>query len=162
MGWKISGLVVEGALDPSRLPGYPRDTGETVGIDDVLTGAIDYAVTSSGDWALVLDRDGRASFDDEALEAFSIHGRVLAFVTHSVVTLHGFAWYVDGSLVRRVFYSEGQLADEYGVAITAEERTETPLGEEDIFEIIWELTGLAWSVADDARYQRWTCTELPD
>lgn len=159
MGWKVAGLLVEGAAEAGLLGGRPRDTGETVAMDDVLGGAVDYAVGRVGGWTVVLDQQFRGVFDDEVVAGFSAGGRVLMFITNSVMSVHGFAWFVEGQLVRRVMYSEGELMDEVGERLPEEERLDTPLWEDDVFEIISELTGLAWGDADEAEYRRWTCTE---
>lgn len=96
MGWKVQGLAVEGAVDPAGLPGKPYEVGELVEFDEVFGQPRDYGVSSVAGWTCIADPQFRVVFDDEAVQALSCTGRALAWVTNSVSTLHGFAWYVDG------------------------------------------------------------------
>ncbi|GAA1615883.1 hypothetical protein GCM10009764_44260 [Nocardia ninae] len=158
VGWKVNGLIVEGSLDPARLPGQPQDTGETVDLDTVHRRPCDYGITELDGWTFIADPALRAAFNDEAALALTSTGRTLAWVTNSVATLHGFAWYVDGKPVRRIMYAEGVPVDEFGDSLSEEVAAPAPLGEDYVFEMMQRLTGRAWGDAADAPYHVWTCT----
>ncbi|MFF2554615.1 DUF6461 domain-containing protein [Nocardia sp. NPDC058058] len=159
MGWKVNGLIVEGTLDPGRLPGRPRDTGESVDIDTVHERPCDYGIAMVGGWTLIADPQFLASFNDDAVREISDHGRALAWVTNSVSTLHGFAWYVDGAPVRRIVYAEGEIVDEIGEPIAEEAAAPEPLDEDYVFEMMTRLTGQGWGDGADARYRVWSRTQ---
>ncbi|MGW4633683.1 DUF6461 domain-containing protein [Nocardia sp. NPDC004415] len=159
MGWQAQGVIVEGTVDPAGLPGRPRDTGERVDLDEVHRRPCDYGVAEVDGWTFLADPDMRVTFDDEVLEGLSGSGRVLAWVSNSVSTVHGFGWYRDGELVRRIVYVEGEVADEYGPALAAETNAPDNTDEDFVFEMMWRLTGLGWGVGADAVYSEWACTE---
>ncbi|MFE3988956.1 hypothetical protein ACFXPR_31130 [Nocardia tengchongensis] len=159
VGWKVNGLIVEGSVDPARLPGRPRDTGETLDIDAVYERPCDYGMAVVGGWTFIADPEFRASFNDDAVLEISDKGRALAWVTNSVSTLHGFAWYVDAVPVRRVVYAEGEVVDESGERLPEEASAPEPLSEDYVFEMIGRLTGKDWGDSANAPYRIWTCTE---
>ncbi|MFF0609041.1 hypothetical protein ACFYUD_10270 [Nocardia tengchongensis] len=159
MGWKVNGLIVEGPVDAARLPGRPRDTGQTLDIDAVYEHPCDYGIAVVGGWTFVADPEFRVSFNDDAVLQVSTKGRALAWVTNSVSTLHGFAWYVDGAPIRRVVYAEGEVVDESGEQLLEEALAPEPLSEDYVFEMIERLTGEGWGDGADAMYRVWTCTE---
>ncbi|WP_458687105.1 hypothetical protein [Nocardia tengchongensis] len=159
MGWKVNGLIVERPVDAARLPGRPRDTGETLDIDAVYARPCDYGIAVAGGWTFIADPDFRVSFNDYAVLQISPQGRALAWVTNSVSTLHGFAWYVDGAPLRRVVYAEGEVVDESGEPLREEALAPEPLSEDFVFEMIKRLTGQGWGDGADAVYRIWTCTE---
>ena len=50
MGWKVSGLIAEGSLDPSQLPGRPQETGEIIDLDLAYSRVVDYAIAGVDGW----------------------------------------------------------------------------------------------------------------
>jgi hypothetical protein len=144
VGWKVNGLIVEGPVDPVRLPGRPRDEGEAIDIDSVFRRPCDYGVASIRDWTFIADPGFRVSFNDEAVQELSTIGRTLAWVTNSVSTVHGIAWYIDRTPLRRIVYAEGQVVDEYGHPIPEEAAAPDPTDEDYVFEMMQRLTGCGW------------------
>ncbi|MFB7718468.1 DUF6461 domain-containing protein [Nocardia sp. NPDC056100] len=159
MGWKVNGLIVEGTVDAARLPGRPHETGETVAIDGVYERHCDYGIAVVGGWTFIADPEFLVSFNDEAAQALSVGGRALAWVTNSVASLHGFAWYVDGVAIRRIMYAEGAIADESGEPLPAEALVPEPGDEDYVFEMMARLTGQGWGEGADADYRVWSCSE---
>ncbi|MGV9408884.1 hypothetical protein ACWDOP_03130 [Nocardia sp. NPDC003693] len=157
MGWKVQGLAVDRAVDPADLPGRPYEVGELVEFDEVFRRPHDYGVSSVGGWTCISDPQFRVVFDDDAVRALSCTGRALAWVTNSVSTVHGFAWYVDGVPVRRIVYAEGEVVDEYGDPLTDESSALEPVGEDYMFEMMARLTELKFGAIADAPQSIWTC-----
>jgi hypothetical protein len=157
MGWKVQGLAVEGIVDPAGLPGQPNETGELVGFDEVFGQLRDYGVSSVGGWTCVADPQFRVVFDDEAVQALSRTGRALAWVTNSISTVHGFAWYVDGAPVRRIVYVEGEVVDEGGRPLPEETSAPKPIDEDYVFEMLARLAKLNFGEIADAPQAIWTC-----
>ncbi len=120
MGWKVSGLFAEGPFDPSRLPGRPQETGESIDLDLAYSRVVDYAIAGVDGWTAIVDPQFLTFFGDDAALVLSGTSRALSFVTHSVSDTHGFEWLLNGESVRRVIYSQGEVADEYGDALPEE------------------------------------------
>ncbi|MEV0853748.1 hypothetical protein [Nocardia fluminea] len=159
VGWKVEGLIVEGSVNPADLPGCPRKTGEVVDLDTVHGRPYEYGVAVVGNWTFIADSEFRVIFDEEAVVRIAGASRALAWVTNSVSTIHGFAWYREGEVVRQIIYAEGEVVDEYGPAIPEEEDAPEPLDEDYVFEMMERLTGVIWGAVADARYSVWACTE---
>ncbi|MRH92394.1 hypothetical protein GFY24_34070 [Nocardia sp. SYP-A9097] len=159
VGWKMNGLIVEGSVDPARLPGRPRDASETVDVDTVYERPCDYGMAVVGGWTFIADPQFRVSFNDDAVQEISDRGRALAWVTNSASTVHGFAWYVDGAPLRRIVFAEGEVVDESGERIPEEDSAPEPLSEDYVFEMMVRLTGQGWSDGGEALYRVWTCAE---
>lgn len=153
MGWKVSGLIAEGSLDPSRLPGSPRETGETIDPHLAYSRVVDYAIAGVDGWTAIADPHFLTFFGDDAAPALSGTSRALSFVTHSVSDTHGFEWFLNGESVRRVIYSQGEVVDEYGDALPEEKNLSDWVDDDCIFEIISRLTGLAWEHLAEAAYR---------
>jgi hypothetical protein len=153
MGWKVSGLIAEGSLDPSQLPGRPQETGEILDLDLAYSRVVDYAIAGVDGWTAVADPQFLTFFGDDAALALSGTSKALCFVTHSVSDTHGWEWLLNGESVRRIIYSQGEVVDEYGDALPEENDLPDWVDEDFIFEIIWRLTGLASGDVSDASYR---------
>ncbi|MEU0539622.1 hypothetical protein ABZ319_07105 [Nocardia sp. NPDC005978] len=153
----MQGLTLEGVVDVAGLPGRPFEVGEFVEFDAVFTEPRDYGVSSVGGWTCIADPQFRVVFDDAAVQALSCSGRVLAWVTNSVSTVHGFAWYIGGVPVRRIVYAEGEVVDEHGQPLPEEASAPEPVDEEFVFEMIARLTGLNFGVISAAPQSVWSC-----
>ncbi|MFD3508231.1 hypothetical protein [Nocardia sp. NPDC058666] len=151
-------MIVEGLVDPTNLPGRPSGTGVTVDIDAVHNEPYDYGVATVNGWTFIADPQFRVSFDDEAAVRVAGTSRALAWVTDSVSTTHGFAWYRRAELMRAIVYVEGEVVDEYGGTLPEEQNCPEPCSEDYVFEMMWRLTGVGWGAGADADYRVWTCT----
>ncbi len=158
VGWKVQGLIVQGSVDPTDLPGQPYETGESADIDTVHHGPHDYGVATVDGWTFIADPEFRVSFDEQAVLQVSGTRRALAWVTNSVSTTHGFAWYLEGEMVRQIIYTEGELADEHGAPLPEEQGAPEPLSEDYVFEMMLRLTGVGWGAGAGADYSVWVCT----
>ncbi|MBW0271361.1 hypothetical protein ATM97_11410 [Nocardia sp. MH4] len=156
MGWTANGLLVEGAVDPTRLPGHPGGSGETVDLAQAFSRPVDYAVAEVDGWTSILDPHILVTFDDDVVLALAETRRALAYVAHSVSDVYGFTWYSGGQPIRRIIYSAGELADESGEVLPDEARLEAAIDEDFTFDIIAGLTGLGWGKIADATYRVWT------
>lgn len=158
MGWHASGLIVQGNVDPAQFPGLPRASGQQLSGDEVYSDGFagEFATASVGAWNVVADPQLQAAFDDSLVAGLSRGSRALAFVTHGVSTVRGFAWYVDGSAIRRVIYAEGEVAEEYGAPIAEEAGLPDPIDEDYVFEIVARLTGMDWADIAEASYSVFT------
>ncbi|MBF6240708.1 hypothetical protein IU474_27040 [Nocardia otitidiscaviarum] len=157
MGWKVQGLFVEGVVDPADLPEQPSDGRELIEFDEVFRQLRGYGVSTVGGWTCIADPQFRVAFDDEAVRSLSRTGRALAWVTNSVSTVHGFAWYIDGVPVRRIVHAEGAVVDEYGPPLPEEVSAPGPFDEDHVFEMMARLAGLRWGEIADAPHGIWRC-----
>lgn len=155
MGWTANGLLVEGAIDVSRLPGHTADTGASVDLGEAFSRPVDYAVAEIGGWTSILDPHFQLTFDDDTALALAGDRRVLAYAAHSVSDTYGFAWYSGGQPLRRIIYAAGEIADETGGVLPEEARLAPGIDEDFVFDIIAGLTGLSWGAIADAAYRVW-------
>lgn len=158
MGWNVQGLIVEGSVDPADLPGRPRETGERADIDAVHHEPHHYGIATVAGWTFIADPEFRVSLDQQAVLQVAGTRRSFAWVTNSVSTTHGFAWYLEAAMVRRIIYTEGGVADEQGAPLPEEQDAPEPLSEDYVFEMMRRLTGVGWGEGADAVYSVWTCT----
>ncbi len=159
MGWKVQGLAVAGSPDVSGLAGRPRDSGERVDLDAVFARPYDLGVASVGGWTWIADPHFRVVFDDQATTFLAAGTSAVAWVTNSVASVHGFAFYRDGLPLRRIVHAEGEVAEEHGRPLPQETSAPEPIGEDYVFEMIERVTEVAWGDVADALYDIWAYTD---
>ncbi|WP_157183734.1 DUF6461 domain-containing protein [Nocardia takedensis] len=92
----------------SALEGRLRGSGERVDLDAVFARPYDLGVTTVGGWTLIADPQVRVTFDDRATAEVTARGQVLAWVSNSVSSVDGFAFYRDGVPIRRIMHAEAR------------------------------------------------------
>lgn len=166
MGWNTSALFVENRTieDVIRfLPdvfGY-EPTGETATGEMATSGAARETLflRADGDWVEAWDPDLRLLPRIEKIVEGDGPGtlagtRALMVIFSSVTSSYGFILYEGGVITRKIFYSEGNVIDEYGEALPVEHEVEMPswgYDEDFVWAVIESVTGRTHDL--EAAYQ---------
>ncbi|WP_158607910.1 DUF6461 domain-containing protein [Nocardia panacis] len=156
----VAGLLVEGGLnvdDLRLLPGSPNVSNRAAtGAEVFSRGAgfeTDYALAVLENWTVVTNSSLRGMVDEQVSRDLSRGRRVFAFVSYGANATHGFAWFVNGALVRAIFYEDFTLLGTEGDPLTEETLLDQPGDGRFVFGMMSLLTGVHLGDLVDAPYR---------
>ncbi|QIS11923.1 DUF6461 domain-containing protein [Nocardia arthritidis] len=156
----VAGLLVEGVVDAAqlrRLPGSPCVSGRVApGAEVFSKGAgfdADWAIATLDGWTVLTNSTLRGMDSEQVSRDLSRGRRVFAFVAYGANATHGFAWFVDGELLRAIFYADFELIGAEGGPLPEEAMLAEPGDGRYVFGMMTLLTGVRLGDLVDAPYQ---------
>jgi|GEM_PF-3806493 len=94
------------------------------------------------DWALIYDPNAKFAYDERIITNLSQYGRTFVCTTHSVASVYGFYYAMDGQILRKVMRQDSTLVENDGNPLPEEQQLNWDDEEDAIFELAQRVTGL--------------------